>query len=466
LSSSVVATMALQLRYPSEIRPWPRSFSMASHRVACNPHRVSRIALAAILPWVAVHRRRHPFPLAFSTPAEQLPTVPQRVRCSKALCGARGASRQKSYKLVGHKFAERSLLGSEGGKAPSRDTLLLNASTAPLLLTVLAMLYGGNMPLLKSLQSSGMSPVSSLILRFVMASLVALPVLMQHGRRARHVVLPACELAVYMSLAFTLQIMALGKVAASTCSIALACQGVVVQLLELLFDRKRVAPAVGFGSIGTLVGIALFNLGAGGAVAGSPAVPGGIPGEVLAILSTMLLALQVWRSSKMQPSDEHGSSDGLTSALAAAQCLLTLLFCTSLQMMAGTISPHSLLAMASAMTSRAWMQAAACGILCTGLPLHLEISAFQLVPASMSSLIYATTPVWGLVFAVLFLGEPCRLTSCAAGLLILACAIGPSLLQARRECAATSAMRSGGFATATTRIAATHPSYALVPELA
>jgi len=322
---------------------------------------------------------------------------------------------------------------------------LLNKTTAPLLLMVLAMLYGGNVPLLKSLQSTGMSPPMALIFRFMTASMVALPVVARNRGQIRHIFLPACELALYLTLAFSLQIMALGKAAASVCSVALACTGVVVQLLELIFDRRPVSPSVGLASIGTLAGIALFNSGSTGVTAASRVSSGssgsglaallqdlsvnGLPGEVLALLSTVCLALQVWRSSKIVQSNGHGPS-ATAAPLAALQCLLTSLFSLLLFCSAGALTPASVVSTATSLDAAAWLRAAACGVLCTGLPMLLELPAFGHVPPATASLIYGTTPVWGLACAALLLGEPLRASSLAAGALILACAAGPSLLQA------------------------------------
>eukprot|EP00443_Scrippsiella_acuminata_P023233 CAMPEP_0115167746 /NCGR_PEP_ID=MMETSP0270-20121206/386_1 /TAXON_ID=71861 /ORGANISM="Scrippsiella trochoidea, Strain CCMP3099" /LENGTH=409 /DNA_ID=CAMNT_0002580371 /DNA_START=382 /DNA_END=1609 /DNA_ORIENTATION=- len=384
---------------------------MASRRIGYHLRRPAWTALLIGLVFVSPRWHRRPASLALSAHGEHLSIAPKSLD-AKALCGTRVAGRYGSHKLIAHIPAEKSSLSSEGGAGPAPGAVL-NKATAPLFLMVLAMLCGGNMPLLKSLQSTGLSPAAALILRF-----------------AAH---PAArvELALFLSFAFSLQIMALGKIAASSCSVFLACTGVVVQVLELVFDGKVVSPPVGLASIGTLLGIVLFNAGPGPVATGPAELAGGVPGEVLALLSTTCLALHMWRSSKKQPADEE-DSEGFALALASFQCPLVLLFCVLLHAMMGTVSTQSMLAAASAMTPGSWAQAAACGLLCTGLPMLLEISAFQLVPASLTSLIYATTPVWGLMFAMLFLGEPCRLTSCGAGLLILACAAAPSLWQTRR----------------------------------
>lgn len=327
----------------------------------------------------------------------------------------------------------------------------LNASTAPLVLLLLAMLYAGNVPLMKSLQAGGVPISTILLVRFGLATALAAPLLAARVRGLQPQMLRrACELALYVAVGYRLQLAALQRTPCAVCSVAAACTGVMVQLLECGVDGKRISPVVAFSCLGTIAGVSLFSASrasadpcAAAASLVSPAVgsasldtwlAAALPGEVLALLSTACFAMRVWRSNKMlAASAEDQGEEGSALVMAAAQCTLVFVFCALFSLAGQSGSPGRLLEAVSSLSPSAWLRVSVCGLLCTGLPMLLEFFAFRHVPPTVVSLIYCSTPVWALGLAVAFLREACGLQTTIAGAIIVICSMTPSIAQLLRR---------------------------------
>ncbi|CAK9087726.1 unnamed protein product [Durusdinium trenchii] len=186
------------------------------------------------------------------------------------------------------------------------DFLDQTKATAPLVLLFMAILYGGNVPLLKTVELGAPLQLTGpelLALRFLTSTVRDMT------RRAackaeegedgvRAVLIPSVELAIWLfagsgvTSASTSDVEAmcckswcglaclvdglpkhrsetrceskelvdegLEKTSASTCAVASALTGPFVQILELLVDGKQIAPFVALCSAGTFSGIALF----------------------------------------------------------------------------------------------------------------------------------------------------------------------------------------------------------------
>jgi len=144
------------------------------------------------------------------------------------------------------------------------------------------------------------------------------------------------------------------------------------------------------------------------------------------VLSTASFAVHAWRSSK-----RAACISGNSTTIAALECMITMLLCLAFSVLHGGGGLHDLLSGASMLSWGEWARFAGCGMLCTGVPMILELSAMQFMPPATACMIRCTVPVWGFAYAAAFLGDSLGLPSLLAGLAILAFAVGPSALQQR-----------------------------------
>ncbi|CAE7279700.1 unnamed protein product [Symbiodinium pilosum] len=346
------------------------------------------------------------------------------------------------------------------GPPESESSGFVNEVTAPAILVLMAILYGGNVPLLKTVELEAPMDLTApelLALRFLAAAVVSLPFFASNSKQVQSLVVPSTELAFWLFFGYVLQILGLEKTSASTCAVATALTGPFVQILEFVVDGKQFTPLVVLCSAGTFAGLALFVL-APSMVTPAPPLSGAferlfnffglispkaplpheallkdVPGELLAVAGTFFFAVHVYRSNRLIAQGEEGGSkdgpkgDDLAVGLAAVQLVAAALIC----IVASTIdSPYTTaeqLAVAERLSPGMWAQIVACGLLCTGLPAVVELFAFKFVGPAIASLIYCTIPLWGTLLSVLFLEEKLGPQAILASVLILVSSLGPSI---------------------------------------
>lgn len=354
---------------------------------------------------------------------------------------------KRSWQVKAHQFDKsRSHTAVQPVAIPALDMF-----TAPLLLMACAMMYGGNVPILKSLHLEGAPALPLLILRFALASAAILPYVAMKLHKTRLVLRQAVELSMYLAVGYVFQILALERASASVTSVCFACTGAMVQMIEFIADGKVLSPVVATCSLITLMGVALFDSGDHSSritisleskresMAPRPTFPTAAHdlcrqearGELMALLATLSFAVHTWRSGKLVAASGENTLGSSSDAmmLAALQCPLTLIFCFVFISLTNVCRPKSVFLDMPSLDISGWLQISVCGVICTGLPMILELFAFKLVPPCVASLIYCTIPVWGLSFAVIFLGEAYGPASVVASLIILVSSTGPSLLQ-------------------------------------
>jgi len=322
---------------------------------------------------------------------------------------------------------------------------------------VLAVLYGGNVPLLKTIETETPLDVTApevLTLRFFTAWLLVIPWMLANPNKVKAVVLPGTELAFWLWSGYTFQILGLEKTSATTAAITTALVGVTVQALEVLVDGKPLRPVVAASSAGVLGGLWLFATAPGGVknpvsslvdrVLGlfpflqpqalplpHEAVLGSVPGEVLAVLGAALFGTHVWRCNAILAGSkdvEESVGEDFELALAVVQVFVVTLLCFGFSVLDSPYSLERQLHTIERLDLRVWLQIMACGVVCTGLPSVLELFAFKVVPPAVASLIYCTIPLWGTVLGVIFLHDALGPQSIAGGAVILASALGPSIV--------------------------------------
>ncbi|CAE7552673.1 unnamed protein product [Symbiodinium natans] len=383
--------------------------------------------------------------------------------CLAAAAGLRVLLSKRSH-LRGTAVARRSA-GIAGKPPPDSESGLVNEVTAPAILVLMAILYGGNVPLLKTVELEAPMDLTApelLALRFISAAVVSLPFFTFNFKQVRSLAIPSVELAFWLFFGYALQILGLEKTSASTCAVATALTGPFVQVLEFVVDGKQFTPLVVACSVGTFAGLALFVSAPSLATPVPPlravferlfnflsiveppapmpheALLKDVPGELLAILGTFFFAVHVYRSNRIigqsetqQAEEGEGSDDArgddFAVGLAAVQLVAAAVICVVASSFDSPYTTGEQLSVAERLSPAIWAQIVACGLLCTGLPAVVELFAFKFVGPAIASLIYCTIPLWGTLLSVVFLQEKLGPQAILASLLILTSSLGPSV---------------------------------------
>eukprot|EP00416_Gambierdiscus_australes_P034283 CAMPEP_0171109480 /NCGR_PEP_ID=MMETSP0766_2-20121228/70800_1 /TAXON_ID=439317 /ORGANISM="Gambierdiscus australes, Strain CAWD 149" /LENGTH=521 /DNA_ID=CAMNT_0011571219 /DNA_START=16 /DNA_END=1581 /DNA_ORIENTATION=- len=348
-----------------------------------------------------------------------------------------------------------SALQADNREVSSGAGSFLNSTTASLLLVVLAALYGGNVPLLKLVENEAPLDVTApevLTLRFITACVLVLPWILANLKKSAAVLLPGLELGFWLWLGYTLQILGLEKTSASTAAISTAVVGVTVQALEVLVDKQPLRPVVMASSVGVIGGLALFTTAPGAAAVSQVSQPllinrvlgflrtlapqpkplphelllANVPGEALALLGAAIFGVHVWRCNRIINAAQREGKE-IELELATVQVVVTTLLCFGLSTLDSPYPLGEQLLAVERLRTETWLQIAACGVLCTGLPSLLELFAFKVVDPAIASLIYCTIPLWGTLLGVVFLKDALGPQSMAGGLLIFLAALAPSI---------------------------------------
>jgi len=336
----------------------------------------------------------------------------------------------------------------------------LSPTAGAALLMVLAALYGANAPLLKSVEDlapHGLTSTELVSLRFLTAAAPLLVAVVPHLGQLRRALAAGTELGLYLWAAYTLQMLGLEKVPATTATVLFALCGLMVQCLELTFDRKPLSPGTVLSSLGAVLGLGLFVTAPPpvgqehgrlwtaidhlrryleGVFAPPPAphetLLQGVPGEALVLCGTFLFAVHVWRSAALIP-QAHGDVEeepdegefGYGLALGAVQLVVCAVLGVALSLLDSNSASavQAQLAVIRNLDADLWLRIFASGVLCTGMPQTLELFALKVTPPAQAALIYCTIPVWGTALSVALLRDPLAPQAVLGGLLIVLCSI-------------------------------------------
>jgi len=350
---------------------------------------------------------------------------------------------------------------ADAAAAPGPAAWGLDKTTGALLLAVLAVLYGANTPLLKSVDSVAPLDLTStelVALRFITAAAPLLPCLLLSLGSTWRALRPGLELGFWLWVAYSLQILGLEKLPASVATVLFALCGLMVQALDFALDGKPLSPAAVLSSLGALLGLVVFVTAPSGvreeetvglfwvfaaslrkalegllkpAPAPHEALLRDVPGEALVLLGTFFFAVHVWRSAALvpgaAPADEGQEAEGEDTsfglALGAVQLVVCAVLGVGLGLLDSTHPGRAQLAVVAGLDAGVWQRVAACGVLCTALPQTLELFALQVTPPAQAALIYCTIPVWGTALSVLLLGDPLAPQAVAGAALIVLCSL-------------------------------------------
>jgi len=281
-----------------------------------------------------------------------------------------------------------------------------------MLLNVVTMLFGSNQVLIKTLETDdGTDAIDSFLcmgLRFGFGALALgaftlckreepppdhSPEASPSPRSKADGTKAGLELSVWLFLGFATQAVGLQYTSASSGALLGSLTIVLVPLLSLLDGRH--IDRLTWGSVClAMVGTALF--------VGPKAISGDLVsrGDVLEMGSAALFAVQIWRCERLIRLVPENEVAPLTCLqLALVSCFSWLCF------FAEGHSLPSALRTVSAFPAGEWAKILAVGVVTTGFCIWAESKALREVDATVAALIYALEPVWGAIFAYVWLGE-------------------------------------------------------------
>ncbi|QDZ20664.1 EamA-like transporter family protein [Chloropicon primus] len=286
--------------------------------------------------------------------------------------------------------------GAEG-EAPMKWTFATVGSIA--LVNLAAALFGSNQVLIK-LTETETSPSTLNLVRFGIAALAFLPFGIKTGAFKRPKLLTAAtELATYLFIGYTAQVLGLGMTSASRGAVMAEFAVLIVPFWAKLSGEK-IPNIVWYASVIALLGVVLVTE-ADGASSGFNL------GDSLCLLSACCFGTHVFRTEKRTASIDNKDLPGLISLELT---LLTLLSGVYELVDFSLHNPGGLQALdvqkvSYSLAHLPWTNLAAMGMGTTALTLFIEINALQNISSTLASLIYTTEPLWGAFFAAVFLKE-------------------------------------------------------------
>mmetsp|Transcript_31568 Transcript_31568/g.68235 ORF Transcript_31568/g.68235 Transcript_31568/m.68235 type:complete len:558 (+) Transcript_31568:323-1996(+) len=267
------------------------------------------------------------------------------------------------------------------------------------LVNLAAALFGSNQVLIK-LTETETSPSTLNLVRFGIAALAFLPFGIKTGAFKRPKLLTAAtELATYLFIGYTAQVLGLGMTSASRGAVMAEFAVLIVPFWAKLSGEK-IPNIVWYASVIALLGVVLVTE-ADGASSGFNL------GDSLCLLSACCFGTHVFRTEKRTASIDNKDLPGLISLELT---LLTLLSGVYELVDFSLHNPGGLQALdvqkvSYSLAHLPWTNLAAMGMGTTALTLFIEINALQNISSTLASLIYTTEPLWGAFFAAVFLKE-------------------------------------------------------------
>eukprot|EP00930_Biecheleria_cincta_P042099 TRINITY_DN28954_c0_g1_i1.p1 TRINITY_DN28954_c0_g1~~TRINITY_DN28954_c0_g1_i1.p1 ORF type:complete len:410 (-),score=62.16 TRINITY_DN28954_c0_g1_i1:389-1618(-) len=296
------------------------------------------------------------------------------------------------------------------------------------LLNIVTMLFGSNQVLIKTLEADeAIDGYLCMFLRFAIAAL-ALGAVSAVGHwkdrdkspdpstvapgdsSLMSLISSGTELSVWLFLGFLLQAVGLQYTTASSGALLGSLTMVLVPLLSAL-DGRKVA-GLTWGSVG-LACMGTCLLVGPGALTGDL----GSVGDLLELGSAALFAIQLWRCERLIRQVPESQIVGLT----CLQLILVALF-SFICLLGEGFSVASVIQTVEGLPATEWMQIAVMGLVTTAFCLWAEARALRDVDATPAALIYACEPIWGALFAFLWMGDTLNgpFALCGASLLLLA----------------------------------------------
>jgi len=288
------------------------------------------------------------------------------------------------------------------------------SATGFLLLNLATLIFGTNQVLIEYVQEAGISAGELLFGRFAVATLVLSPWALR-GLQNPKLVAASFELGAWLFLAYTAQALGLHYTSASKTSVLLSFTTVLVPFLALL-DGKRVGAKTWTAAAIAVVGVGLLTLGGSSVPGASGGGSEELLGDGLELLSAAIFAVQMWRGEKLARKHEESVLE-LVAVQMGVVCLGAVVYTEiferpetlGLAMTAEKLGLREWFVITSVqLAGLPWQVPAAVvfmGVVTTAFCLWAETAGLALVDATTAALIYSLEPLWGALFAWVFLAQ-------------------------------------------------------------
>ena len=285
-----------------------------------------------------------------------------------------------------------------------------DSTTARIALLCVSALYGSNFSCVKIINSS-IDPSIGAFLRFSLAGLVFLPSFLSFlkSKKDKALLYGGLEVGTYCFLGYWAQANSLISASSSASSAAFICSlaVVVVPILDLFFSKTKKLNNYGFSLFSSFIPAMLALLGVASLELGGSKDIG--VGDLLACLQPLFFGLSFWRieslMSKTKNSEDTQAFTGAMLSMVAGLSMLWALCDFSFLSVDGhdfsnLLSQFEKLSSVPVFLSILWT-----GFVTTALTTFVENIAMKKLSAAESTIIYSTEPLWGTMFASIFLHE-------------------------------------------------------------
>ena len=294
-----------------------------------------------------------------------------------------------------------------------------------LLMLVVALLWGSNFPAVKATIEAGLPSSAAASMRFFVAAVALLPLLSQGPRpMPRGLVIGGLECGMWLALGYIGQALALHDLPAGAVAFLASLQVVFVPLLQAatgggaLSQRLMLAASMCIGGVGLLEmgGMSAPDLATGDV---SPMLIGP---TLLALLQPVGFGTSYLRiEALMKEYPEAGLQ--LSSLQLLSNAAIAIAWCAADANTLGGTFDISAIQQPAVIGGILYT-----GLISTALTVLLQTRALSLLPATDSSVIVATEPLWAAGFAFLLLNESLDPSAQLGGTLILLGSLSNTLL--------------------------------------
>lgn len=329
------------------------------------------------------------------------------------------ADAEQSLRASSHQSAAGSMLSGDHASEPPTSAGPSARLEGSLLMLVVAVLWGTNFPAVKALIESGLPTEAAAALRFGLAAFALSPLLFRNGPLPRELVTGGLECGAWLALGYIAQAVALQDAQAGVVAFIASLQVVFVPLALSAFGDKALTPRLALSAALCVAGVGVLELGGGGGAASGPGVS-----EALALLQPIAFGtsyLRIERLAARYP--EHGLQ--ISALQLVSNAAISAAWCAHAAMGSADALDLSALAEPPVLGGLLWT-----GLVSTALTVLLQTRALSKLPATDSSVIVATEPLWAAGFAALLLGESLDSSKAVGGALIVAGCLANALLPA------------------------------------
>lgn len=310
-----------------------------------------------------------------------------------------------------------------------------------MLMVAVAMLWGSNFPAVKAIMEGGVSPPEAAALRFSIAAAALSPMLVTGGPLPAPLVWGGLECGCWLALGYIGQALALQSTHAGVVAFIASLQVVLVPLLLTLTGAGRFTPRLALSAMLCVGGVGMLELGGTG-VAGAS---GGHGAELLALLQPVGFGtsyLRIERLMKAYP--ENGLQLSALQLISNAAISIGWVGCAwfasaeppDLSALQGAFAPVACADGAGSLGGLGCLSTATAvaggllwtGLISTALTVLLQTRALGKLPATDSSVIVATEPVWAAGFASALLSETLQSSALLGGALIVSGCLANAVL--------------------------------------